>query len=123
MKPLHILLILLHCGFSLESQSLNITFSVNSYITGTCPGGTSAGLGSTDIRLEYRNDTSGLQWVEIANIPIGGDFSSVVNIPGSGCVVLRLVQDEHGGGDCNCWEVTNMEIAGIVPSTPTEVIK
>ena len=87
---------------------LNISFTVNAYDAGTCYGGTSAGLGSTDLRLEYRNNTSGFQWVEIAdNIPIGGDFSTVVNIPGSGCVVVRLVQEEHGGGDCNCWQLSN----------------
>ena len=90
-----------------EQLPLNISFTVNPVVR-TCYGGTSAGLGSTDLRLEYRNNASGFQWVEIAGkIPIGGDFSTVVNIPGSGCVVVRLVQEEHGGGDCNCWQLTN----------------
>ena len=90
-------------------SSLNISFTVNHYDTGTCYGGTSAGIGATDLRLEYRNNASDFQWMEIAdNIPIGGDFSTVISIPGSGCVVLRLVQEEHGGGDCNCWEVNNI---------------
>ena len=86
---------------------LNISFTVN-HDAGTCYGDTSAGLGNTNLTLEYRNNASDFQWVEIAdNIPIGGDFSTAVNIPGSGCVVLRLVQEEHVGGDCNCWELTN----------------
>ena len=90
---------------------LNISFTVNAYDAGTCYGGTSAGLGSTDLRLEYRNNASGFQWVEIAgNITIGGNFSTAVNIPGSGCVVVRLVQEEHGGGNCNCWEVTSITL-------------
>ena len=88
---------------------LAISFTVNHYDAGTCYGGTSAGLGSTNLRLEYRNNASNFQWVEIAdNIPIGGDFSTDINITGSGCVVVRLVQEEHGGGNCNCWEFTNL---------------
>ena len=91
-----------------DELPLNISFTVNAYDAGTCYGGTSAGLGSTDLRLEYRNNASDFQWVEIAdNISIGGDFSTVVNILGSGCVVVRLVQEEHGGGDCNCWKLSN----------------
>ena len=94
-----------------DELPLDISFTVNAYDAGTCYGGTSAGLGSTDLTLEYRNNASGFQWVEIAGkIPIGGDFSTVVNIPGSGCVVVRLVQDEHGGGDCNCWQLTNQTL-------------
>ena len=90
-----------------DELPLNISFTVNP-VAGTCYGGTSAGLGSTDLRLEYRNNASGFQWVEIAdNIPIGGDFSTAANIPGSGCVVVRLVQEEHGGGNCNCWKLSN----------------
>ena len=93
-----------------DELPLNISFTVNP-VAGTCYGGTSAGLGSTNITLEYRNNASGFQWVEIAdNIPIGGNFSTFVNIPGSGCVVVRLVQEEHGGGDCNCWQLTNQTL-------------
>ena len=105
------LLLVLVCGIALPSvHSLEIEFStVSLYSNRTCYGGSSAGLGSTDLRLEYRNNASGFQWVEIAgNIPIGGDFSTAVNIPGSGCVVVRLVQEEHGGGNCNCWELTGI---------------
>ena len=83
---------------------------------GVCYGDTSDGLGNTNLTLEYRNNASDFQWVEIAdNIPIGGDFSTAVNIPGSGCVVVRLVQEEHGGGNCNCWELTN-EALGFDPT-------
>ena len=125
---LSLFLMLLECGVALPSvhsveeelllparakrdaDNVNISFTVNPYDAGTCYGGTSAGLGSTNLRLEYRNNASDFQWVEIAdNIPIGGDFSTAVNITGSGCVVVRLVQEEHGGGDCNCWELTNLE--------------
>ena len=118
-------LMLLECGIALRDREelpvhtytrakrdavlLSISFTVNSYNAGTCYGGTSAGLGNTNLTLEYRNNASDFQWVEIAdNIPIGGDFSTAVNIPGSGCVVVRLVQEEHGGGNCNCWELTDI---------------
>ena len=93
-----------------DADNVNISFTVNHYDAGTCYGGNSAGLGSTNLRLEYRNNASGFQWVEIAdNIPIGGDFNTTVNIPGSVCFVVRLAQEEHGGGNCNCWELTNLE--------------
>ena len=92
-----------------DADNVNISFTVNSNDDETCYGGNSAGLGSTNLRLEYRNNASDFQWVEIAdNIPIGGDFSTAVSVPGSGCVVVRLVQEEHGGGNCNCWELTNL---------------
>ena len=96
-----------------DADNMNISFSVNHYYAGTCYGGNSAGLGNTNLRLEYRNNASDFKWVEIAdNIPIGGDFSTAVNIPGigSGCVVVRFVQEEHGGGKCNCWNLTNIDL-------------
>ena len=104
-----LMLLLLKCGIVLPSMhSVYIIFNVTVYDAGTCYGGTSAGLGSTDLKLEYRNNANGFQWVEIAgNISIGGHFSTAVNIPGSGCVVVRLVQEEHGGGNCNCWFIYN----------------
>ena len=102
--------LLLPARIKRDADNVNIiSFTVNHYDVETCYGGNSAGLGSTDLRLEYRNNASDFQWVEIAgSIPIGGDFSTVVSIPGSGCVVVRLVQEEHGGGNCNCWELTNI---------------
>ena len=126
MEILHVLLLLLlECGIAMPSvhsaeeefpvpalaecdADINFSFTVCPYNVGTCYGGTN-GLGSTDLRLEYRNNASDFQWVEIAGkIPIGGDFNTAVNIPGSGCVVVRLVQEEHGGGNCNCWEYSGM---------------
>ena len=124
---LSLLLVLLVCGIALPivhsveeelpvptsaKGDVEIEFSTMSlYSNRKCFGGSSTGLGSTDLRLEYRNNASGFQWVEIAdNIPIGGDFSTVVNISGSGCVVVRLVQEEHGGDDCNCWEFEVIDI-------------
>ena len=138
MEILHVLslfLMMLECGIALphvhysveekllparikrDADNVNISFTVNSYDDGTCYGGNSAGLGSTNLRLEYRNNASDFQWVEITdNIPIGGDFSTAVSIPGSGCVVVRLVQEEHGGGNCNCWDLTNLppDFEGII---------
>ena len=97
-----------------DADNVSMSFTVNHYDAGTCYGGNSAGLGNTKLRLEYRNSASDFQWMEIAdNIPIGGDFSTAVNIQagiGSGCVVLRFVQEEHGGGNCNCWNLTNIDL-------------
>ena len=131
MEFLHVLvaLVLMECGIALPSTTvhsvvpareerdaehdpLNISITImNVSDNGTCYGGTSAGLGNTNLRLEYRINASDFQWVEIAgNIPIGGDFSTTytVNISGSWCVMVRLVQEEHGGGNCNCWNLTDI---------------
>ena len=134
---LSLFLMLLECGIALPSvhsveevlllpaqtkrdadNNVNISFTLDPFDAGTCYGGNSAGLGSTNLRLEYRKNASDSQWVEIAdNIPIGGDFSTAVNIPSSGCV--RLVQDEHGGGNCNCWILTNIHL----PSSPYHAVR
>lgn len=98
-----------------EGTSLpgSLSFTVQTVPGLTCRGG-NTGLGSTALRLDYRGPETQFQWRQIrdnislpskpANIlvPVNGSASEV-----EGCVQLRLVQEEHGGGDCNCWELTN----------------
>ena len=78
---LSLFLMLLECGVALphvhsveeelllpartkcDADNANISFTVNPYDAGTCYGGNSAGLGNTNLRLEYRNSAS--DWVEI----------------------------------------------------------
>ena len=90
----------------------NTSFVVNPVASGICYGGDHTGLGNTDLRLEYRDNASDFQWVEIAaNISTStGVFTVPIarNSTGSGCVEFRLVQEEHGGGECNCWTLSDV---------------
>lgn len=75
---------------------LTVSFTLGRYEIGSrCFGGNSAGLGSTDLRLEYRNNGSDFQWVELAgDIPMdAGALNASISV-GPGCVEFRLVQEE-----------------------------
>ena len=76
----------------------------------TCFGGPSAGLGSTDLRLDYRSNKTDYKWMEIRDgIKLNGSFDQPVP-PSEGCVEFRLVQVEHGGRPCNCWRVVAVQL-------------
>ena len=97
---------LLSLGFGGSAIRVIITFNVESYSSGPCYGGNSAGLGSTNLRVEQRSD---LQWIERQdNILIG--FHVMITASTSGTSMFRMVQEEHGGGNCNCWELTFVNI-------------
>ena len=55
-----------------------------------------------------RSNASNFQWVEAASgIPTDvGLYSITVSAGCGGCVEFRLVQEEHGGGVCNCWNIS-----------------
>ena len=73
-----------------------------------CFGGRSAGLGSTDLRLDYRSNETDYKWMEIrGGIQLNDNFDQPVPLS-EGCVEFRLVQEEHGGGPCNCWKITSI---------------
>ena len=98
------------------ASSLNVFFTVL-HVSGACPGGSTAGLGDTTLRLEFRSNASNFQWVEAASgIPTDvGLYSIIVSAGCGGCVEFRLVQEEHGGGDCNCWNISgNVLVNGSV---------
>ena len=80
-----------------------------------CVGGSHIGLIDTSVQLQYREILTGSikQWNLIANIPVNRSEAVVgkfnVSIVQEG-VQLRLLQFEHGGGGCNCWEVLKFEL-------------
>ena len=94
-------------------EHLNITIEISTHPAGECDGG-NAGLGDTALRLEFRSNASNFQWVEAASgIPIDGGLYSTTVRADCECVEFRLVQEEHGGGDCNCWSVGSVEVNGV----------
>ena len=98
----YVLIGLLCLGFGGSAIRVITTFNVESYSSGPCYGGNSAGLGSTNLIVEQRS----LQWIKrLDSIPIGAR-NVVINASTSGTTMFRLVQEEHGGGNCNCWELT-----------------
>lgn len=78
---------------------------------GVCHGGPTAGLGSTALRLDYRGSETNFHWRQISDaIPLPSNYTSTgmpVAVTGANaaCVQFRLVQEEHGGGGCNCWQL------------------
>ena len=83
----------------------------------TCNGG-DTGLTNTSLLVEYRvvNTTSSTssvgEWRYLYDVVVG---NGIVNIPraqlddDSG-FQLRLLQLEHGGGECNCWTLTSISV-------------
>ena len=82
----------------------------------TCNGG-DTGLTNTSLLVEYRvvNTTSSTssvgEWRYLYDVVVGG----IVNLPraqlddDSG-FQLRLLQLEHGGGECNCWTLSSISV-------------
>ena len=97
---------------STDNASLNITIQLLPPTPGVCPGGSTVGLGDTTLRLEFRSNASNFHWVEAASgIPTDvGLYSITVSAGCGGCVEFRLVQEEHGGGDCNCWSIVGVAV-------------
>ena len=105
-----------------EPLTLDISLSLSSPSAeqvGICYGGSSAGLGRTTLRLEYRlaGGSDGVWVEERSDIPLDSgllQFSIPTNLTGVAnggeCVQFRLVQEEHGGGSCNCWAVQNPQV-------------
>ena len=83
----------------------------------TCNGG-DTGLTNTSVLVEYRvvNTTSSTssvgEWRYLYGVVVG---NGIVNLPraqlddDSG-FQLRLLQLEHGGGECNCWTLSSFSV-------------
>ena len=101
---------------------LNVSFTIL-HVSGACPGGSTAGLGDTTLRLEFRNNASNFQWVEAASgIPTDVGLYSITVSAGCGvCVEFRLVQEEHGGGECNCWNISGNVTVDESAATPWKI--
>ena len=97
---------------ALDLVPLSVSFAVDP-VAGPCPGGISTGLGSTGLRLDYRNSASNFQWTVIAEeIPVlvANSYSMDISVASGQCVDFRLVQEEHGGGMCNCWSLMDVMV-------------
>lgn len=94
---------------------LSVSFTVSEPLPApgvVCYGG-DTGLCSTALRLDFRSDATGWLWCEgDRNISAqAGDIS--ITVPaGSVCVEFRLVQEEHGGGNCHCWILGGVVVNG-----------
>ena len=106
-----------------SSHLVAVDLTINSLQnTGDCVGG-NAGLTDTSVQVQYREFTTSSSsgqsdWMTLVSIPINGsqNIKSVMeNITLADSVFgvqFRLLQLEHGGGECNCWEV--MQVQGRV---------
>jgi hypothetical protein len=85
---------------------------------GSCVGGDD-GLTNISIILEYRivNNASALtEWMFLAEISPTKMFTEEFVIDFDDYVHFRLVQLEHGGFGCNCWDIITFSIRGLVSS-------
>ena len=108
---------------AVSSHLVAVDLTINSLQnTGDCVGG-NVGLTDTSVQLQYRefrtSDSGQSNWMTLVSIPINGSqniISVMENINTVASSVLgvqfRLLQLEHGGGECNCWEV--MQVQGRV---------
>ena len=114
---------------SSENLSINVSLNLASLSRadagGVCYGGT-AGLERTSLRLEYRSLAGGdneMPWTGVEgkdDIPLDSgnlQLSIPANPDESQCVQFRLVQEEHGGGYCNCWSVQDPQVESMGTTT------
>ena len=105
-----------------SSHLVAVDLTINSLQnTGDCVGG-NVGLTDTSVQVQYREITDSgdgqSDWMTLVSIPINGsqniisvmeDMTLADSVFG---VQFRLLQLEHGGGECNCWDV--MQVQGRV---------
>ena len=106
-----------------SSHLVAVDVTINSLQnTGDCVGG-NVGLTDTSVQVQYREFTTSdsgsgqSDWMTLVSIPINGsqNISVMENMTLADSVFgvqFRLLQLEHGGGECNCWEV--MQVQGRV---------
>jgi len=92
-----------------QGPVLNLTVILTN-ISEFCPGGT-IGLENTDLKVQYRSNHTGEEWVTLDNTIPPEEGSSWLLLPEelttTECVEVGLLQEEHGGGKCNCWSATS----------------
>ena len=80
-----------------------------------CIGGNEVGLTNTSVQFQYRITTSVIgDWITLDALPVNRtsdvshylDFDSTVE-----GVQFRFLQLEHGGGECNCWDVESFSFS------------
>ena len=106
---------------AVTSHLVAVDLTINSLQnTGDCVGG-NVGLTDTSVQVQYReftNSSSGSgqsDWMALVSIPINGSQNSISVMENMTLansvfgVQFRLLQMEHGGGECNCWNVTKVQ--------------
>lgn len=99
-----------------QSHTVHVTLLYRSLITSGCIGGDEVGLTNTSVLLQYRlRGGSSVEWTDIAVMdvkPAMGETnvmeSVVVDSSSVAGLQFRLLQLEHGGGECNCWTLDSM---------------
>ena len=106
-----------------SSHLVAVDLTINSFQnTGDCVGG-NVRLTDTSVQVQYREiATSGSgesDWTTLVSIPINGSQNIIISVMENITLVdsvfgvqFRLLQLEHGGGECNCWYV--MQVQGRV---------
>ena len=92
---------LVHNSIAIVSDTVNV--AIRNYDSDTCIGDEEVGLTDTSILFQYR---------AIINTSVIGDWRTLAALPVDTIkgVQFRLLQLEHGGGGCNCWEVQSFSI-------------
>ena len=107
-----------HGRTSCNTINSTVLYTISSVNSSVCIGGQKVGLTDTSIKLEYREvfdcgaNMSLSQWKQAAVIPVEDNGVQNVTLSYPEAVQgiqLRLLQLEHGGGGCNCWEVEELE--------------
>ena len=72
-----------------------------------CVGGPVAGLTNTSVLVQYRlNPGNNTEWTYLADISLDETFYGTLQaIDVQDSIQFRLLQQEHGGGACNCWTI------------------
>ena len=104
---------------AVSSHLVAVDLTINSLQnTGDCVGG-NVGLTDTSVQVQYREITDSgdrqSDWMTLISIPINGsqNISVMENMTLANSSVFgvqfRLLQLEHGGGECNCWDVMQVQ--------------
>ena len=105
------------CLDVVASDTVTVNFTLNKVAFPPCIG-EEVGLTNTSIQFQYRtisNSSAIGNWITKDAIPLlnGGPRTYHLNFDSTvEGVQFRLLQLEHGGGGCNCWEVQSFAIAG-----------
>ena len=77
-----------------------------------CVGGPVAGLTNTSVLVQYRLLGGGnTEWSDLADISLDETFERTLMVEDvEHPMQFRLLQLEHGGGECNCWDILRFEL-------------
>ena len=80
-----------------------------------CVGGPVAGLTNTSVLVQYRlRPGDNTQWIYLADIGLNETFDGTLQaIDVQDRIQFRLLQLEHGGGVCNCWDIESFRLRDV----------